>query len=62
VAAGRARKADIVEEIVRIIGVDRVPSTPFPRGEHARKPVLTSAQVRTRKAKRALAPAAWSRR
>ena len=26
-------KADIVEEIVRIVGVDRVPSTPFPRGD-----------------------------
>ena len=48
-------KADIVEEVVRIIGVDRVPSTPFPRGETPRKPVLTAAQVRTRKAKRALA-------
>jgi phenylalanyl-tRNA synthetase beta chain len=48
-------KADIVEEIVRIVGVDRVASTPFPRGEHARKPVLTPIQLRTRKAKRALA-------
>jgi phenylalanyl-tRNA synthetase beta chain len=48
-------KADIVEEVVRILGVDRVPATPFPRGDKARKPVLTSAQVRTRKAKRALA-------
>ena len=48
-------KADIVEEIVRIIGVDRVPSTPFDRGEAPRKPVLTPIQVRTRKAKRALA-------
>ena len=47
-------RADIVEEIVRIAGVDRVPSTPFPR-EHARKPVLTPIQNRTRKAKRALA-------
>jgi phenylalanyl-tRNA synthetase beta chain len=47
-------KADIVEEIVRILGVDRVPSTPFPRGEDARKPVLTVPQVRTRRAKRAL--------
>jgi phenylalanyl-tRNA synthetase beta chain len=48
-------KADIVEELVRIVGVDRVPSTPFPRGEYARKPVLTPIQNRTRKAKRALA-------
>jgi phenylalanyl-tRNA synthetase beta chain len=48
-------KADIVEEVVRIIGVDRVPFTPFERDENARKPVLTALQVRTRKAKRALA-------
>jgi phenylalanyl-tRNA synthetase beta chain len=48
-------KADIVEEVVRIAGVDRVPSTPFPRGEAPRQPVLTPIQLRTRKAKRALA-------
>lgn len=48
-------KADIVEEIVRIVGVDRIPSTPFDRGEAPRKPVLTTLQVRTRKARRALA-------
>ena len=48
-------KADLVEEVVRIIGVDRVPLTPFDRGEAPRKPVLTPIQVRTRKAKRALA-------
>src|SRR6185295_10312372 len=42
-------KADIVEEIVRIVGVDAVPFTPFDRGDAPRKPVLT------RKAKRALA-------
>src|SRR4051812_17987775 len=48
-------KADIVEEIVRIVGVDRIPSTPFDRGDAPRKPVLTTAQVRTRKARRALA-------
>jgi phenylalanyl-tRNA synthetase beta chain len=47
-------RADIVEEIVRIVGVDRVPSTRFTH-EHARKPVLTTIQNRTRKAKRALA-------
>jgi phenylalanyl-tRNA synthetase beta chain len=47
-------KADIVEEVVRIVGVDKVPSTPFPRGDLARKPVLTPMQNRTRKARRAL--------
>ena len=47
-------RADIVEELVRIVGVDRVPSTRFAR-EQARKPVLTAIQNRTRKAKRALA-------
>ncbi len=46
--------ADLVEEVVRIIGVDRVPMVPFERGDLARKPVLTPLQVRTRKAKRAL--------
>ena len=48
-------KADIVEEVVRIIGVDRVPSAPFDRGDKPRKPILTTGQVRTRKARRALA-------
>ena len=48
-------KADIVEEIVRIVGVDTVPMTPFPRGDNPRKPVLTQMQSRTRRAKRALA-------
>jgi phenylalanyl-tRNA synthetase beta chain len=48
-------KADVVEEIVRIVGVDRVPATPFERGDAPRKPVLTPIQLRTRKAKRALA-------
>ncbi|RTL53893.1 MAG: phenylalanine--tRNA ligase subunit beta [Bradyrhizobiaceae bacterium] len=48
-------KADIVEEIVRIVGVDSVPLTPFDRGDAPRKAVLTSLQLRTRRAKRALA-------
>jgi len=48
-------KADIVEEVVRIVGVDRVPATPFERGPAARKPILTPLQLRNRRAKRALA-------
>ena len=48
-------KADIVEEVIRIVGVDRIPALPFDRGEAPRKPVLTPPQMRTRKAKRALA-------
>ncbi len=48
-------KADLVEEVVRILGVDRVPATPFDRGDAPRKPVLTAIQLRTRKARRALA-------
>jgi phenylalanyl-tRNA synthetase beta chain len=48
-------KADIVEEIVRIVGVDKVPMTPFERGDAPRKPVLTAIQQRTRRAKRVLA-------
>jgi phenylalanyl-tRNA synthetase beta chain len=48
-------KADIVEEVIRIFGVDKVPETPFGRGEEPRKPVLTPLQLRTRRARRALA-------
>src|SRR6185437_12122573 len=40
-------KADLVEEIVRIRGLDAVPSTPLPREEATvLKPVLTLAQRR----------------
>jgi phenylalanyl-tRNA synthetase beta chain len=48
-------KADLVEEVVRIIGVDRVPIAPLPRLAGVAKPVLTLIQTRTRRAKRALA-------
>src|SRR5487761_398809 len=48
-------KADIVEEIVRIFGVDKVPMTPFERGDAPRKPILKAIQLRPRRAKRALA-------
>jgi phenylalanyl-tRNA synthetase beta chain len=48
-------KADIVEEIVRILGVDNVPSTPLPRLDGVAAPVLTPMQKRARNARRALA-------
>ena len=48
-------KADIVEQIVRIAGLDRVPPAPLPRAnEGVPAPVLTALQKRTRLAKRAL--------
>jgi len=47
--------ADLVEEIVRIIGVDQVPSTPMPRSHGVAKPILTSLQNRVARAKRTLA-------
>lgn len=49
-------KADLVEEILRIAGLDRVESTPLPRiKSEVIKPVLTVLQKRTRAAKRLLA-------
>jgi phenylalanyl-tRNA synthetase beta chain len=49
-------KADLVEEITRIAGLDRVTSTPMPRDEQSiPKPILTLLQKRTRQARRALA-------
>jgi phenylalanyl-tRNA synthetase beta chain len=48
-------KADLVEEIVRMVGVDQVPMTPVERGDAPRKPVLKPMQLRTRRAKRGLA-------
>lgn len=48
-------KADLVEEVVRILGLERVPATELPRGEDARKAVLTPLQLRSRKARRSLA-------
>lgn len=49
-------KADLVEEILRIAGFDRVVSTPLPRiADEVLRPVLTVLQKRTRQAKRLLA-------
>jgi phenylalanyl-tRNA synthetase beta chain len=48
-------KADLVEEVMRIAGVDAIPVTPFPREPHVPSAVLTLLQKRTRLAKRTLA-------
>ena len=49
-------KADVVEQILRIAGVDRAPTSPLPRlDDGVAKPVLTLLQKRTRLAKRTLA-------
>ena len=48
-------KADLVEEVVRIIGLDRVPSTPLPRVGSVSAKVLTIGQQRRNRARRALA-------
>ncbi len=51
--AGQA--ADLVEEIIRIHGVDKVPSTPMQAAEGIARPVMTDGQKRVRLARRALA-------
>ena len=49
-------KADVVEQILRIAGIDRAPTTPLPRlDEGVPAPVLTFLQRRTRLARRTLA-------
>jgi len=47
--------ADLVEEVVRIAGFDKIPSTPLPRPSTVPLPVLTPMQKRVRAAKRTLA-------
>jgi len=47
--------ADLVEEVVRIAGLDRIPSTPLDRPAGVARPVLTDRQKRARRARRALA-------
>jgi phenylalanyl-tRNA synthetase beta chain len=48
-------KADLVEEIARIIGFDNIAAAPLPRDAGVTEPVLTLLQKRTRAARRALA-------
>ena len=46
---------DLVEEVVRLVGVDRVQATPMPREAGVARPVLTEMQSRTRRVRRVLA-------
>jgi phenylalanyl-tRNA synthetase beta chain len=48
-------RADLVEEVVRIAGLDRVPATPLPRPAGVARAVLTERQKRARRARRTLA-------
>ena len=47
--------ADLVEEVVRIHGLDNVPSTPLPRADGVARPTATPAQALERKVRRAAA-------
>ena len=47
--------ADLVEEVVRIAGIDKIPSTPLPRTSGVARAVLTEGQQRVRRARRLLA-------
>jgi phenylalanyl-tRNA synthetase beta chain len=47
--------ADIVEEVVRIYGIDKVPSTPLPRADGVAKPTATPLQSLERKIRRVAA-------
>ncbi len=46
--------ADLVEEVIRIAGLDRVKAVPLPRLHGVTQPVLTERQRRSRRARRAL--------
>jgi phenylalanyl-tRNA synthetase beta chain len=48
-------QADLVEEVVRITGLDTVPSTPLPRADGVAKPTATPLQTLERKARRTAA-------
>lgn len=48
-------KADLVEEVIRIAGLDRIEAKPLPRAAGVGRSLLTPMQKRTRTAKRALA-------
>ncbi len=47
--------ADLVEEVVRIVGLDHIPSTPLPRVDGVAKPTATPMQTVERKVRRTAA-------
>lgn len=49
------QKADLVEEVMRMVGVDNIPVEPLPRLNHVAQRMLTNIQNRRRIARRALA-------
>lgn len=49
------QKADLVEEVMRMVGVDNIPVEPLPRLNHVAPRMLTAIQNRRRIARRALA-------
>jgi len=48
-------KADLVEEVMRVFGVNNIDPQPLPRIDGVSTRILTALQIRTRQAKRALA-------
>ncbi len=52
--------ADLVEEVVRVEGLDRLPSTPLPRAEGVAKPTATPEQKIERTARRTAAARGFS--
>lgn len=50
-----SQPADLVEEVIRIVGVDEVPATPLPGLDGVARPVMTTGQKRVRLARRILA-------
>jgi phenylalanyl-tRNA synthetase beta chain len=55
-----AGPADLVEEVVRIHGIDKVPAVPMSRPHAVARQVLSASQKRTRFARRALAARGFS--